>query len=592
MKRRLLCLAFCIVALCMMFLLTSCGPKGDETTLDKQARAVTITFNAIKGPGTTKEAIEFVQEEINKITETKLNIHVVLQFFDEEEYFAKVLDMIEKGPKQPEETKEPVETDEYGNEVGTDEQGRTIIIYPEVLENQVDIFLIRGYEDYKFLRDMQVLTDLTDAIKDSTDGIDKYFIKNIVNEINLIENETYFIPTNDIIGEYEYLLVNKELYDKYNHSLRNLDKFKTYNNISNIKPFLVDIATNEPDAIPLLNMTDLSAISFMGLKNYGSRFDQIRITDLKSEAAFKLDSILNDTLYTPNLELVMHLQALKKYKVSTEVSDTVDTSVKFGAAYIRGDKTVADKYKDDYYVVLTRAPYLTTEQLYDAGYAVSATSKIDPARCMELLNMMIKNEDIANLLAYGVPRVHYNINDSGMVFNRSGDYNFDFNYVPNKFHLYQNTEMTELELKYSANKWKLAKEQNGESGIHPYLNYVWQITPADKLYDFSLSFEENYQRLLDMRAQEQAIIAQIKELDDQVTAFLEAFSYNSTTPNGERAYTYNNASGQTVTQTLRQYITTARTLSTPATGPYKTEFIDKIQADFNTFWSEYRTQAQ
>lgn len=591
MKRRLLCLALCIVALCMMAFLTSCGGKEEETSREapRTATAVTITFNSIKGPGTTKEAIEAIQKEINKITETKLNVHVVLQFFEEKEYFDKILDMLEKGPIEKEEPNEPVETDEFGNQIGYDEQGRVVTIYPDVMDNQVDIFLIRGYDDYKFLRDFGYLEELTQYMKESTDGVDKHLIKNILNEINLFDNSTYFIPTNDIIGEYEYLLINKELYDKYDHSLRNLQKFDNEGTIMNIKPYLLDILANEPNVIPLLNVSDLSSAGYKNLRYYGSRFDKVKVTDLKAEAKFNMDSLLSDLLYTNNLELFMHLKASRNYTPSTQITDTVDTSVAFGAAYIRGDKNIAEQYKDDYYVVMTRAPLLTNDQLYDFGYAISMHSAYYADRCMDVLNLMYKDKNIANLLAYGVQRVHYNINDNGVVFNRTEDYSFNFNYVPNKFLVYQNTDMTEKELKYSADGWALAKVQNGESGLHPHINFILPKYDFEDVYNLDKSLMDNYKLMLKQRQTEQETLNKIKALDDDIAAQISAFVYNTTMGNGDPAYKYTNSVGNEVTRTLKQYLAALKETAASTAGPYK-DFTE-VKSAYGEFWDSNRASA-
>ena len=51
-----------------------------------------------------------------------------------------------------------------------------------------------------------------------------------------------------------------------------------------------------------------------------------------------------------------------------------------------------------------------TGNLFDAINAISITSK-HPEKAVELLNLIWKNRDLSNLLAYGIEGIHYTVNE-------------------------------------------------------------------------------------------------------------------------------------------------------------------------------------
>ena len=86
MKNKIIC-GLLLATMLLTVLFTSCsdidtGYEEETSTIPD----ITLTLYGIKGEGTTDEAIEAVQKEINRYTQDKYKTTVELHFFTEEEY--------------------------------------------------------------------------------------------------------------------------------------------------------------------------------------------------------------------------------------------------------------------------------------------------------------------------------------------------------------------------------------------------------------------------------------------------------------------------------------------------------------------------
>ena len=78
MKHKLSVLPVLFALLALVFVLTSCGSDGNVQS-ESVIKPRTITFYSITDEATTDEAIQRVQDELNKITESLYKVHVVLK---------------------------------------------------------------------------------------------------------------------------------------------------------------------------------------------------------------------------------------------------------------------------------------------------------------------------------------------------------------------------------------------------------------------------------------------------------------------------------------------------------------------------------
>ncbi len=271
MKKKLVCLTLSILML-LTCLLTGCNQKKteeEESTVDNSAK--TITMWVMTEEDTTDKAKELVNAEFTKITKAKFKTNVEIKFCTEKEYYTKLEETIkaaqadillaeeaekalrqyikahkdedgkdratltkefyEKNPQyakfaEVEEDEEAAETEE---ETMVNEFGITEIKYPDAKENQVDIFYLSGYDKYMEYYNGEWLSSLSEELSTSSKKLTKYISASLLSGVQ-IEGGVYAIPNNVPIGQYTYMMLDKELFDRY------------YNKIDNVSSVL-DIST-------------------------------------------------------------------------------------------------------------------------------------------------------------------------------------------------------------------------------------------------------------------------------------------------------------------------------------------------------------
>ena len=288
MNKRLVCLTLSILML-LTCVFASCTPKttepgeGDET-VDNSAK--TITMWVVTEDETTEEAQKLVNEAFTKITKAKFKTNVVIQFCTEDEYYEKLESTIEAAQYEIEleakcakelrqyikankgsgkdnatltaefyaahpdyqkfqkvEEEEDEEAPETEEETIVNDFGITEIKYPDVKENQVDIFYLSGYDKYMEYYEKEYLSSLGEELSTSSKKLNTYISTSLLNGVQ-IEGGVYAIPNNVPIGEYTYMMIDKTLFDTY---YQKIDKVST---VLDLETFLNDIKNYNGDKTP------------------------------------------------------------------------------------------------------------------------------------------------------------------------------------------------------------------------------------------------------------------------------------------------------------------------------------------------------
>ena len=224
MKRRLICLALCLVFVLSVGL-TGCKKKTTEemqqNIVDQASEdTVTLTMWMVTEQTMTDAVKASVNSAVNRITTSKFNTYMVIEFLTEDEYYDKVSEEILLNQDSRNQFAPVKQTASapiiygYG-----DENDKTDVFkkrYPGVAAHQVDIVYIAGEEMYKEYVDngwlMALDTELAGSSKKIGENISATLLKAAkVNNKGI--NATYAIPNNKAIGEYTYMLINKELAD-------------------------------------------------------------------------------------------------------------------------------------------------------------------------------------------------------------------------------------------------------------------------------------------------------------------------------------------------------------------------------------------
>ena len=497
MKHKLSVLSVILALLALVLVFTACGAT-ENVASESMNKPRTITIYSITGDATTKEAIEGVQEAMNKITRSLYNVEVVLRLYPESEYEAAL--------------KAAIEANESGNidyEIGTsddvavdtvvNEYGRPITVYPEAYENQLDIFLIPdGVDKFdlyttKYFKTGEgesavfsgVATDLTELINQNSQDfvINQYIPEKVLNfcrkysdQAAGADNPLLGLPSNRYYGDAEYFLINKALFAEYRYDPA------TITDMYSVQSFLVDLAADcgagkRPGTVPLYNTPSMNLMSVTGKNSV--------VAQAVSDSA-----TVGPGLFTPmNIFSVPSAQKAMTFVnaiymaggIMPTVTDDVDFTKSFGAAYVYGSEEVVSKYADDYYVMMTSVPKAEADDIYSGIYAISKYAEEYADRCMHILNALTTNKEYRNLFAYGVENVNYTIDEETELVTRrnvkpENVYDMDIYRTGNMFLLMQNDEMTEEELTLSANNWAIAKATNNKAIVSPYAKFTLNTT--------------------------------------------------------------------------------------------------------------------
>ena len=257
MHKKIVSLLLCLVAL-MTLVLTGCGEKTteDDNTEASARPAVTLNMWLISEKEISADTEKLVEEAFNELTQSKYTTKVDFVFLTEDEYYtaldAKFVAAAEAKlaeedsfvllPAVGEETTEVVETTA---ETVVNELGQRLLKYPDIGENQIDIIFLAGEERMiQYIQDGK-LSELDTNLNSTSKVLKDYIYPSFLSQVKY-EKSTYAIPNNHLIGEYTYLLVNKELAQKYYFDISKLNNFAACGDLIN------EIGTHETDVAPVL----------------------------------------------------------------------------------------------------------------------------------------------------------------------------------------------------------------------------------------------------------------------------------------------------------------------------------------------------
>lgn len=483
MKKRIMCLLLCVLLIVPCTLsFTACNDEETEYLTDAEGNivvvddsAITLTLYGITNDSTTEEAVARVEDAINSITKAQYSIQIDLRLYPEDEYYNKLEAALEATYIKEEETEE--ETDLLGNPVEDEtesdtetetETEKTVetfinanglpeIVYPSAEENQVDIFLITGVDKFGEFDRKGWLADLTKYLSGDGAFLKSYIYPHFLTAGRTADGTVKAIPNNGVIGEYTYLLINRELADKYYYDTTKIVDFKS------VKAFIEDTMSEESeDYIWMLNEPAERLDRLYPDAFFGGTIDA-------TGDNYSTNVISNVVLGADNIE---RLVLINDYKsdgrlVYGKPEDYADE--KIACAFITGNADAADKYSDDYYTIVYSAPVATDYNTLDAMFAISSTCE-HSARATQILTLLSTSKEFVNLLAYGVEGTDYVIRE-GMLNKLDDTYSMNLRYCGNEFLIRPSSVMDEETLKLSANNWALAKQQNLDSRESLFLGF-------------------------------------------------------------------------------------------------------------------------
>ncbi|MGM9652816.1 MAG: hypothetical protein ACI3XP_04185 [Eubacteriales bacterium] len=483
MKRKLMCLLLAFVMAFSCFAAVGCSSKdGDETveggTTDEAAlTTATLTLWIPTDKNTTEEAILAVQEAMNKILKAKYETAIELHAIPSDEYEAAIdarLTEIEEkiafeeaeAERKRQEAKELAAqgittaaeeettadtTDTAEEETYVNDLGMTVLRYPEVEETQMDIFLVRGYDNYKSYIEREALSALDSELSSSSKILKQYIYPSFLTYAK-VDGSVYAIPNNHVIGEYKYLLINKRLVDELYwdpDSLTSLLKCEDF--IMDVKQFT--------DVTPMLSPVEAPGMTYWSEDGSWSLLASQVTNDIAYNTYCPPKNVLTIRNYVDTYSLMKRLSENDCFAADPSKVE------EFGVGILSGDASLPAQYEDEYYVSVYESPTLTTGDVYDAMFAVSSYTK-SLSRSMQILTMLNTDTELRTILQYGVEDMHWRKNDqdSSVIDIISKDYKMNLLETGNVYMTYPGEGI-------SMEYWETAKKQNLASKVSPFLAF-------------------------------------------------------------------------------------------------------------------------
>ena len=483
MSKKIICLILALVLMCGV-LLTACKKDDDEKinaeadTEESSRLAMTISLWMPTDEDTTDEAIELVSAAFNKITQSKFNTAVELHLIPRGEYQEAIDARIDE-VILARETKEAEEEAERARqkqlkaqgikedpEAGKNEENEEDIgAYPEVAEDQLDIFMVSGYENYKRYIDEDLISQLNGELSSNSKLLKSYIYPHFFDIAD--EFGIYGIPNNHPVGKYQYLLINKELVDKYDYDP---DNFTT---LIRCKNFLIDMGEQHLEGlVPLLGPVDPSGITFWNADEDGKQWSVIG-SQYGDDVAFNKEvlpeNVIGNGAYTNLYGMLKQLDELG-YVGDGELED----GEYFAVGVVEGDGFDSTKWEDEYYVRIHANPVCTEDDVFSAMFCVSTYTK-NLSRAMEIVTCLNTTKELRTVLQYGVEGVHWEYEDDTEETIRiiSDDYKMELLETGNVYMTYPGEGMP---MSY----WEYSKQQNLDSVSSPYIKFPSYINDENR----------------------------------------------------------------------------------------------------------------
>ena len=560
MKKRIISLVLSLLFVFSAISLYSCSSdkkseEDDNKTETYVRNPMTLSLWVPTYEGTSSESIKLVEEALNKITRaqysTSIELHLIASDSYEDEIDAKMTDIndiltrseeerkqrkqAEKEARDKGETLEATESDTAETETGESDE----ITYSPVSSSQMDVFLIRGYDNFMKYAEGGLLSQIDDELNGNAKLIKSYVYPTFLDQASIYGSKVA-VGNNHPLGEYTYLLINKELCDSYYYDPTDLTS------LVKCQDFIEDVGLNS-DITPLLGEADTPGLRFWSSDGRYSILATMVLDDQDPTAKLNLRNIFALKAYVNTTIMMKQLKERGYIGTNPDALDfgvgvvkgTAKDLVKYGVKFDAEGNVLSDESK--YYVNVLSKPRATTDDVYEALFAVSTYTK-DVRRSMEIVQLLNTDSTFRTILQYGVEGVHWQIDpespaDDPYIKLLRNDYNMKLVETGNEF-------ITYPEEGVPMSYWIDGQNQNLDSLIDPFLRFTNYVDETNASY-----FDELNKQSAAILAKVNAMSAEefessVKALKDEVSR-LEIYDKMTRTKQGDNddfyplAMTYN-----------------------------------------------------
>ncbi|MBR2025198.1 MAG: hypothetical protein IKA02_05270, partial [Clostridia bacterium] len=339
-----------LMILPLAFVLTSCEEQRTEEEIindivNSGTTALTLSIwiptNSDTNSQEFKDRLSKVEDKINEILRDKnLSTEIEITAFPTDEYEEKLANHLDEIKAKVEAKKGLLPSNisqGYVNKAVKVPYGDSYmyeLAYPSVLDTQIDLFMIRDYDNYKKLVQSENLYSLDSYL--SLEGgrysdIRRMISAAVFSKYNL-NKSTYAIPNNHLYtnAQYQYILIDKNAFD----SVENMD-IDSITDIFSCEAFIDAISTNS-EYVPFVGtLEDAPGVFMFNDSNLiGSSIDNPTPSNI-----FDVES------YTKYVELY------KKLNDKSLVKESLSDGEKSAVSFFYGTNEDVKVYEEDYYIV-------------------------------------------------------------------------------------------------------------------------------------------------------------------------------------------------------------------------------------------------
>jgi putative aldouronate transport system substrate-binding protein len=441
--------------------------------------------------GTSAESIRLVEDALNKISRssysTAIELHLIPSDSYEEELDAKMSDVNEILTRSEEERKARKQAEREAKKKGetlavtetetaeTEATESDSVNYAPVSSSQMDVFLIRGYDKFMEYGEAGALSQIDDELNGTAKLIRSYVYPTFINQ-STVYGARVAVANNHPLGEYTYLLINKELCDSYFYDPTELTS------LVKCQDFIEDVGLNS-SITPLLGEAETPGLRYWSADGRYSILATMVLDDQDPTAKLNLRNIFALKAYVNTTQMMKELKERGYIGKNPDALDfgvgvvkgTAKDLLKYGVKFDAEGKVIADESK--YYVNVLSQPRATTEDVYEAMFAVSTYTK-DVRRSMEIIQLINTDPTFRTILQYGVEGVHWKVDESSpssdpYIKLLRDDYNMKLVETGNVF-------ITYPEEGVPMSYWVDGQNQNLDSILDPFIRFTNFVNDTNK----------------------------------------------------------------------------------------------------------------
>ncbi|MBQ9761076.1 MAG: hypothetical protein IJW16_06985, partial [Clostridia bacterium] len=537
----------------------------DQINEEASVNNSTLSMWVVSEKKISAETAALVTAEINAVTEEKLKTRLAINFYTMDEYQSKLSAAIKAF--DPASVVPSTDTSASGN---TNADGSFYEpTYPALLANQVDIVYIEGKEMYTtyVANDWLAPIESDIATASTNKPLQEYISTVVLNAAKFNGKNIYALPNNNLVGDYTYMMLNRELMDEiYGGYANNISGFYdrlVYNyletvferkNASGAEDNYVLIDAEYDQCLDLLaHYWSLDENSYALLEDF-SVFGHL-YTDKASLNRGSVEFGYNNLF--ANDAFADAFLKLNSFEANGFFGDAEASNKPAALKLVTCDLASLDEYTDEYYPVIVSYPTLTDDDLFNNGMFGVCKKSVNVSRSVEIITYINTNEKVRNALYYGVKGVHYDTmerEENGeqftVAYKLNNDYQMSMAKTGNLFLVYPTVDLENEENSMNPNAWAIIKQQNFEAKIDPLLGFAMDKTALNTdLADYLGAINADLLKIMDDIKAGDDWYDELVALTEEIAILLDANS-NATVEDFTvlRAYLESDAFAELVTE--------------------------------------------